>query len=456
MLVGAGYVDRLLDEREVRDLTSEALARIDLAGKRILVIIPDHTRTAPIPLFFRLFHQLLWGRVAALDYLVALGTHQPMNDAALSQLVGVEVRDGRADPPRPHSHTSTLPHPRIFNHRWDLPETFTTLGTITEPETRNMSQGLLAQPVPVTINRMILDYDQLIICGPVFPHEVAGFSGGNKYFFPGISGPEMINVTHWLGALLTSMAIIGTPDTPVRRMIDRAASFIPIPTLCFALVGAVGRPAPTGLAGLYIGPPEEAWRAATDLSARLHIAYVEHPFQRVLSVIPEMYDDLWTAAKGMYKLEPVVADGGEVIIYAPHITEISYTHGQVIDQVGYHVRDYFVKQWDRFKGYPWGVLAHSTHLRGTGAYENGVERPRIQVTLATSIPEERCRHVNLGYQDPATIDIEEWANREDEGVLLVRKAGEKLYRPTNRQISKSANRQISKSTNRQIGKSAHW
>jgi len=141
-----------------------------------------------------------------------------------------------------------------------------------------------------------------------------------------------------------------------------------------------------------------------------------------------MYDDIWTAAKGMYKMEPAIADGGEVIIYAPHITEISYTHGQIIDQIGYHVRDYFLKQWERFKDYPWGVLAHSTHLRGVGTFENGVENPRIQVTLATGIPEERCRHVNLGYLDPATIDMTEWEGREDEGILVVPKAGEMLYR----------------------------
>jgi nickel-dependent lactate racemase len=148
----------------------------------------------------------------------------------------------------------------------------------------------------------------------------------------------------------------------------------------------------------------------------------------VLSVMPEMYDDLWTAAKGMYKLEPAIADGGEVIIYAPHITEISYTHGRIIDQIGYHVRDYFLKQWERFKDYPWGVLAHSTHLRGVGTFENGVEKPRIQVTLATGIPEERCRRVNLGYLDPATIDMSEWEGREDEGILVVPKAGEMLYK----------------------------
>ncbi len=437
MIFGKGYTDRFLTEREVHDLTAEALAQAKLDGKRVLVIIPDHTRTAPIPLFFRLFHELLAGRVVALDYLVALGTHQPMSEDSLNRLVGVTAAE------RAEKYCDV----RIFNHRWDLRGTFATLGTITQHETRNMSNGMLSLEVPVRINKMVLDYDLLVICGPTFPHEVVGFSGGNKYFFPGIGGPEIINFTHWLGALLTSMAIIGTKDTPVRRMIDRAAVLIPVPTLCFALVmghaavepasaglgsepdiSTSGDPAAEGLAGLYIGTPEEAYEHAAGLSAKLHIVYVDKPFQRVLSVMPEMYDDLWTAAKGMYKLEPAIADGGEVIIYAPHITEVSYTHGQVIDQIGYHVRDYFLKQWDRFKDYPWGVLAHSTHLRGIGTFENGVERPRIRVTLATGIPEERCRRINLGYMHPATIDPEEWANREDEGILLVRKAGEMLYK----------------------------
>ena len=415
MVIGKGYEDRFLSEREVHDLTSKSLAQTNLDGKRVLIIIPDHTRTAPIPLFFRLFHELLGGKVAALDYLVALGTHQPMSEDALNKLVGVTAAE------RAQKYRDV----RIFNHRWDLPETFTTLGAITEHETRNTSQGLLSQRVPITVNKLIFDYDQLIICGPTFPHEVVGFSGGNKYFFPGIGGPEVINFTHWLGAVITSMEAIGTKHTPVRQIIDRAASFIDKPKLCFSLV-VKGE----GLAGLYIGAPEDAYEHAADLSAKLHIIYVDEPFQRVLSVMPEMYDDLWTAAKGMYKLEPAIADGGEVVIYAPHITEVSYTHGKIIDQIGYHVRDYFLKQWDRFKDYPWGVLAHSTHLRGIGTFENGVERPRIRVTLATGIPEERCRRINLGYLDPTTIDVSEWEGHEDEGILVVHKAGEMLYRVT--------------------------
>ncbi len=183
-------------------------------------------------------------------------------------------------------------------------------------------------------------------------------------------------------------------------------------------------------AGIYYGSPEEAWQAASELSAQKHIRYIDEPYKRVLSVMPELYDDIWTAAKGMYKMEPAVADGGEIVIYAPHITEVSYTHGKIIDEVGYHCRDYFLKQWDRFKNYPGGVLAHSTHVKGLGTYDaaTGIETPRINVTLATRIPEERCRRINLGYMDPALVKMEEWQGRERAGIVVIPRAGEILYR----------------------------
>ena len=411
MAIGNGHEDQSLTENQVREILTQALSQVDWTGKRVLVIIPDSTRTAPNPLMFQMLSDLLGADTAALDFLVALGTHPVMDDAALSQLVGVPVVNGMAG----RSH--------VFNHRWDLPDTLVTLGTLSSDRVSEISGGRLAVEVPVRFNQLVLEYDQLVVCGPVFPHEVVGFSGGNKYFLPGISGPELINATHWLGALMTSPAVIGKIDTPVRRMIDSAASLIPNPKLLIAMV-VHGQ----DLRGLYVGPMQETWRAAAALSAKLDVVYVDRPYKRVLSVMPELYDDIWTAAKGMYKLEPVVADGGEVIVYAPHIDEISYTHGKVLDEVGYHVRDYFVKQWDRFKGYPWGVLAHSTHLKGCGTYENGIERPRVKVTLATRIPEDRCKRVGLGYLDPDSVNIDEWAGREDEGILLVPRAGEMLYR----------------------------
>jgi nickel-dependent lactate racemase len=185
------------------------------------------------------------------------------------------------------------------------------------------------------------------------------------------------------------------------------------------------------LAGLFAGTPEAAWSEAADLSDKLHVVYKEKPFHTVLSCAPPMYDEIWVGGKCMYKLEPVVADGGELIIYAPHIHDVSVVHGELIERIGYHTRDYFLKQWDQFKDIPWGTLAHSTHVRGIGTYEDGVEKPRVLVTLATGIPEETCRRINLGYRDPASINVDDYKDREDEGILFVPKAGEMLYRLEN-------------------------
>jgi nickel-dependent lactate racemase len=402
-----------LSPDQMRQIVQDGLAPLPLDGKRVLVIIPDGTRTMPMPEMFAILESAVGARASALDYLVALGTHQPMSDQQLSRLVGRPVSGGCTGASR------------IFNHRWDQPGTFATLGTIPAAEIRELTGGLLEQDVEVALNRLIFDYDQLLICGPVFPHEVVGFSGGNKYLFPGIAGPAIINFTHWLGALLSNYHVIGAGYTRVRAVIDRAARLVDRPVACLALVVTHA-----GVSGLFVGTPEDTWQQAAALSARTHIVEVDRPFRRVLSIMPELYDDLWTAAKGMYKLEPAVADGGEVVIYAPRITEVSYTHGALIDEIGYHCRDYFLGQWERFSHYPGGVLAHSTHVKGLGRYDaaTGVETPRIQVTLATGIPPERCRQINLGYLDPASVRLEDWQGREDEGVRVVPRAGEMLYR----------------------------
>ncbi|HEX9132881.1 MAG TPA: lactate racemase domain-containing protein [Ktedonobacteraceae bacterium] len=415
MVLGKGSLTETLTAEDVQQLITYACDPLPIDGKRVLVIIPDGTRTAPIPLLFHLLYQQLGRRAAQLDYLIALGTHPPMSEEAIDRLVGVPA----------HERAGRYPNVHIFNHHWAQPAMLKTIGAISREEAERLTSGLLVDEVPVTLNRLIFEYDQLIICGPVFPHEVAGFSGGAKYLFPGIAGPEIINFTHWLGALVTSMQTIGVKDTPVRRIIHRAAKFVECPILCIAMVLKDQK-----LQGLYAGQYAEAWSQAADLSAKINVITVQQPFKRVLSLPSTIYDDLWTAAKAMYKTEPAIADGGEVIIYAPHITEISYTHGKLIDQVGYHVRDYFLKQWDRFKDVPGSILAHSTHVKGAGTYDavNSRETPRIQVTLATGIPEERCRRVNLGYADYRKIDPQEWKGREREGMVLVPHAGEILYR----------------------------
>ena len=412
-MIGKGNPTDVLSTDDVRQLVARALDPMPLDGKRILVIIPDGTRTMPMPFMFDALEREVGPRAATLDYLVALGTHGPMNDEQLSRHLGRRVVDGRAG------------SRRIFNHRWNDPSTFLELGTIPAREIAELTNGRLNEPVVVALNRLVADYDHVLICGPVFPHEVVGFSGGTKYLFPGIAAPAIIHFTHWLGALMTNYDVIGTIDTPVRAVIDRAAGLLATPVSLIALVVMHD-----GVAGMFCGDAHGAWRQAAALSARRHIVWVDQPFDRVLSVMPEMYDDIWTAAKGVYKAEPAVRDGGEVIVFAPHVREVSYVHGRLIDEIGYHCRDYFLAQWNRFGHYPGGILAHSTHVKGLGTFdaERGVESPRINVTLATGIPRERCDRINLGYLDPGDVDPAEWPTGLHGATLVVPRAGEQLFR----------------------------
>ena len=411
-VIGKGVRQGHLSHEEVAAIAREGMAALPVDGRRVLVIIPDGTRSMPMPVMFDALERELGPRVAALDFLVALGTHLPMTDEQLSRLVGRPVVNGQ-----------TGRH-RIFNHRWDDPATFIELGKIPAAAIAGLTLGRLREDVHVSLNRLVVDYDHVLICGPVFPHEVVGFSGGTKYLFPGIAAAPIIHFTHWLGALITSSDVIGTIDTPVRAVIDRAAALLATPVSLLALVVTHDE-----VAGLFCGDVHQAWRRAAELSAHRHIIWLDQPVDRVLSIMPRMYDDLWTAAKGAYKTEPAVADGGEVVIYAPHVSEVSYVHGKLLDEIGYHCRDYFLAQWDRFGRYPGGILAHSTHVKGLGTFDlpSRTERPRITVTLATGIAEERCRRINLGYRDPAALDPADWADG-DADALVVPRAGEHLYR----------------------------
>ena len=399
---------RPISETEFKEKLLEFLAQTSFSRGRLLVIIPDDTRTLPMPLLFDALVAELLPRVKELSFLLALGTHPQMSEAQLSRHLG----------PR-------FPHPkvRVFQHTWQDPQTLVEVGVLTKERMAEISQGLLPVEVRVEINRLVLEYDQLLIVNPVFPHEVVGFSGGHKYFFPGISGPDMVNVSHWLGALITNPKVNGHKWTPVRRMIEEAAKFVPTPRLGLSLV-LQGHE----VVGMFLGEVTEAWEAAADLSAKVNIVWAPRSYELVLSMAPPMYRELWLAGKCMYKLEPVVADGGTLIIYAPHIHEISPTHGRILLEIGYHVRDYFLAQWEKFRRYPWAVLAHSTHVKGIGTFRDGVEKPRIEVILATGIPEEICHRINLGFRDPRTIRPDEFQGRENAGILVVPNAGEQLWR----------------------------
>lgn len=405
MTATLGGAHQLVDAADVDAFVRARLGGLDLDGRSLTLVLPDATRRCPVAQLVRVVVAAVSDRVSSCTAVVALGTHAPMDERALRAMVGTDEI-------------------AVRNHEWWDDSTFVPVGTLDRHLVVRLSEGRLDEPVDVRINRLVVESDVTLIVGPVMPHEVVGFSGGNKYLFPGLSGQELIDVTHWLGALITSSALIGVKGTtPVRALIDAAAELVPGErhALCVVVDRDSGE-----LGSLAFGSPVDAWAAAVEVAAESHVEVLATPVERVLSLVPERYPDLWTGAKGFYKVEPVVADGGEVVIFAPHITEIAAMHPAIAD-LGYHCRDYFLADWDRFRRHPWGDLAHSTHLFGQGTFDpvHG-ERQRVRVSLATGIPRDVVEQVNLGWRDPATVDVAAWT--ADPDALVVPDAGEVLYR----------------------------
>jgi len=413
MIIERQNRDGSVDNSQAGEAVAEFFAQNDYTGKRILVIIPDNTRSGPIGDIFKFIYDCLEQQVKTVDCLVALGTHQPLSEEQICTRLCMTTEQ----------HKSKYSSVKFFNHEWEKAETFKSIGRISADEIEQISGGLFREEVDVAINKLLFEYDEFFILGPVFPHEVVGFSGGHKYIFPGIAGDDIIHFFHWLGGVITNPVINGNKWTPTRQVVEKAASFITMPHKLFAIVALEEE-----LKGIFIGDTAEAWEKAADLSEQVHITYKDKSYNTVLGIAPKMYDDIWTAGKVMYKLEPILADGATLIIYAPHITEISYTHGKWLDKIGYHTRDYFLKRMEQFKGIPRGVIAHSTHVKGIGTFIDGVEKPRVNVILATGISKERCEKVNLGYMNPDEINIADYENREEQGILVVQHAGEVLHR----------------------------
>lgn len=411
-----GGPHQTVSDADLDAFVARRFAEVDFDGKNVVLVVPDGTRSCPLPLMLATAHRHLIDRVASLTCVIALGTHSYMEPDEIDRWFGVGEGQTLED---------LYPGMKVVNHEFLDPDQIVNIGTLTAAQVKELSDGSMEEDVVVEMNRHVVEADINLVIGPVFPHEVVGISGGNKYFIPGCSTHDAIDLSHWVGALIGVEDMIGKSGiTPVRRIIDAGVNLMDMPKLALCIVVQSGS---GELESVSFGTTEDAWAAAADIAAETHVVYVDEPFTRVLAMMPTRYDDIWTAAKGCYKMQPAMADGGEVIIYAPHVTEVSEQHHEIYD-IGYHSIEYFTKQWDKYADVPKGVLAHSTHVRGAGAYdpETGVETNRIKVTLCTQIPEEVCRSVNLGYLPLDAVDVEEW--KKDPSVYVQENAGEVLYR----------------------------
>jgi len=382
-------------------------------GERVLAIIPDKTRDDNTHQLFPEARKFLSKRgVASFDALVAQGTHPPMSESQKLSKIGNADFKGQ-----------------LFDHRWDEPDELITLGELSAARVHELTNGLIDRSVPVSLNKLLAPgiYDTVLVFGATVPHEVAGFAGGAKYFFPGVAGPELTHTTHWLGALAGIENIIGQVDTPTRRLIEAATELVPARIISLNTVVSRNDGDLVTYA-LFAGDIREAFRRATEVSRQIHIRYTGRKYKRVVALLDPHYDELWVGGKASYKLGAIIEEGGELIIYAPHLTKLSETHGAMIEKYGYapleSVRDMLGVSQELRENLC--IAAHLAHVAYAGRLDDeGKIVPRYRITMASGLDEATCRRVNLGYLDYRSFNYE--SLRSDPDTLIVADAGRDLY-----------------------------
>jgi len=416
-LGGKGHPDSDLSPSELRQILAEALSAI-CAGSSVLAIVADKTRDDNTDVLFPFAAKILQDRkIKKFDALIAQGTHAPMSERDKLSKVGA-------------SEISAIPRlGHIFDHDWADPEKLVTIGILNSSQVRKITGGLIDRSIDLKVNRLLAPglYDTILIFGTTAPHEVAGFSGGAKYFFPGVAGPELTHATHWLGALASIEKVIGRVETPTRHLFEAAADCVParVISLSSVVTRDNGR---LRTHALFCGDFRQAVRQAAEISRHVHIKYTGRKYRRVIALLDEHLNDLWVGGKASYRLGPVIEDNGELIIYAPHLTCLSDVHGELIKRYGYapleRIRELVAGSGELQQNLC--VAAHLAHVSFAGRrLADGTIVPRYSITLASAVDEKTCSRVNLRYMDPQSFCREDYEGDAD--TLIVEQAGRDLY-----------------------------
>ena len=416
-MTGKGRPDFDLRPAELREILSEALSTIS-RGSSVLAIVADKTRDDNTDILFPLAAQILADRkIAKFDALVAQGTHPPMSEREKRTKIGAAGT----------TQVSGFGH--IFDHDWADPDKLVTIGILNSAHVKEITGGLIDRPIELKVNRLLAPglYDTVLIFGTTAPHEVAGFSGGAKYFFPGVAGPELTHATHWLGALASIEKVIGRVETPTRHLFEAAADFVPsrVISLSSVVTRDGGR---LRTHALFCGDFRQAVRQAAEVSRYVHIKYTGRKYKRVVALLDSHYEDLWVGGKASYRLGPVIEEDGSLIIFAPHLTTISETHGALIKRYGYapleRIRELVSESQELQQNLC--VAAHLAHVSFAGRrLADGTIVPRYSITLASAVDADTCRRVNLRYMDPHPFQLKDY--ERDPNTLIVDQAGRDLY-----------------------------
>jgi nickel-dependent lactate racemase len=413
-----------LTEEQLEGIVRESLKDFK-SVKKVLLIHPDYTRTDFSDKLVPLIYQELKSKgMEKIDSLNAGGTHREMTEIEIREKLGL---------------SSQINFNHFYNHEYNNHGQLATVREISSSFVEEKTNGELSQSIPVVVNKLITeDYDLIIALSGTLPHEAAGYAGGLKVFFPGISGPEVIDLLHWAAVLIGIPRIIGTVDNPAREVINKGSSYIfskiKAPTISFNMVFEEGEKEviPKGIyTGMGYEGFIETYQKAAKASSRLNIIYIDQPLKFAVQVIGKSYDEIWTAGKGSYKLQSpgVMAKGGEIIIYAPHINcfHSRWKMNLALKQIGYHCKGYVKRYLKLNPEFSKNIAAHVINVRGAGNFDvnSGKEEFNFKITLATGISKDICESVGLGYRNPDSIHREDFIRP---GKLWIENGGKYLYK----------------------------
>ena len=303
-----GGRDTVITSEEKRSLLHEALLKLGGIPKKILVIPPDITRLHSNAGELTQILYELWDTAngTTFDILPAIGTHAPMTEPQIAEMYG--------DLPKATYH---IHHWRTgLHHFGEVPSEFV----------QEVSQGKLDYSIPVAVNRRLVEgnYELIISVGQVIPHEVIGIANGFKNVLVGAGGVEMINKSHFLGAVDGMERLMGRTDTSVRRVLNYAHTHY-LKQLGIVYVMSVMDADASGarvMRGLYVGDDARTFETAAELSRAVNMTFLDEPLAKVVVYLdPREFKSTWLGNKAIYRTRMAMADDGELIIIAPGLRE---------------------------------------------------------------------------------------------------------------------------------------
>ncbi len=395
------------------------LAESQFAGQRLLLVIPDPASALPLPAIFEPLFETLRPLVAALDVLAAVGDQPPLSDQQFCRWLGIHEQE------RMRLFFQT----RFFNHDWDRSESLSTWGELSPAEVGSLTGGQLAAAIPIRMNSLLQQYDIVLTIDAVCPQGSGGFTGIQQTMLAGLGGPELISALEWLSMPFRrdSRDADSASDDSVRQLLSAGARWIP--PVVWSLACVPHPDSRSEIGSLHFGEPLTTWQAASADAANWHIHTIPAAFERVIALIPERQADLWTAAAFIPLLESLVADGGTLMLVAPHISQLSISHRALFDAISLpgHPQPGFIAGTPQLT---WQALVRHFLRQRLGIVEragNLQESPRYRLVLATGLPAKVLQKLEVSGENPDDVLAAIASDAQTSPSQIVVQAGEDRY-----------------------------